>query len=430
MNEEPTLDQRKAEVRRRLSLASVVEKHVVLSGSSASTKRRGKCPFHGSNSASFALFDADKGDGRAFCFGCQWQGDLFRFVQDIRGIGFMDALAELEAEACIAAGGEAPSGTGPVQRERNPARRRRPRIERIEPIDMGRWIWGNANPDDRAVRRYMRGRGVPAAALTPARLSAFRYLADCPVAPWAKAADPRSELVAPAVVALVQAAERDDDGALQWRALGVHVTYLDPAGTGTMKRRKPWVPSGDPDPWLPKRRMLGPVGHGAVVLGDYAPDAALWVGEGNETVLSAMGLGQADEAAVGIATLSLDNLQGHPKLWNNRTWPLFAIEPDPARPCFTVPGHRGSVTGLVDSDMAPLRGKRTRGDGEFLGENVVERKGGPLVHRAITGAERARICGELVVKGWRAAGVHRVSAVRAPIGMDFNDAAAAKEAAA
>ena len=91
--------QRKAAVRARLSIGAVVGGHVKLSGSAGSRNRRGKCPFHGSNSPSFALFDAHSGDGGAHCFGCAWHGDIFDFVADIRGVGFMDALAELEGLA-------------------------------------------------------------------------------------------------------------------------------------------------------------------------------------------------------------------------------------------------------------------------------------------------------------------------------------------
>lgn len=435
----PTIEQRKAEVLRRLTLSAVVEPHVKLSGSAGSARRRGKCPFHSGNSPSFALFDANSGAGGAFCFGCQWRGDVFAFQQAIRGIGFMDALAELEALAGIAAGGERVAGAGPVQRERNPATRR-PR-DMIEPIDMARAIWRRARADTAAVRRYFLGRGVPAVALTDARIAAFRYLAECPCVPWTldpsagpgqrdwRKAPPRGLPIAPAIMAMVTVPQMLGDPArLEFVPTGLHVTYLNPAGDGTMVRRKPWARDDEPDPMLPKRRMLGPVGGGAIVMGEYSPAAHLYVGEGNETVLSAIALAEAGDAAVGVATLSLDNLQGGPKLWKNRArgdriWPLFAIEPDPERPCFTIPGHRGPVTGLVDSDMSPLRGMRDRATGEFLGEAVVERRGGPIVRRAITGGERARICGELVVKGWRAAGTPDVRAVRAPLGMDFNDAA-------
>ena len=202
---------------------------------------------------------------------------------------------------------------------------------------------------------------------------------------------------------------------------------------------------------LPKRRMLGPVGRGCVVLGQYDRAAHLFVGEGNETVLSAMGLAGVglansggslcatasllERGAVGLAVLSLGNLQGEPKRWKGGILPLHRLEPDPAQLPFTIPGHSGSVTVLVDSDMKPLRGLKDRATGQGLGEGVVESKGGPIVRREIAGAERARICAELAVQGWRAELARsgsgaRVDALRAPMGMDFNDAArAAKEAA-
>ncbi len=422
-----SLDERKARVKARVSLVGAIERHVKLSGSAATRNRRGKCPFHNGNSASFSL---KTGQDFAHCFGCGWNGDVIRFTMDMQGLGFMDALAALEAE--IGEGvGPAAQGAGPVRRERNPTRVRA--AEPVEPVEQGRWIWKAATADHDAVRRYLIGRDVPAGVLSDDRLCSFRFLPECPCHGWKVGADPRKVIHAPAVVALVVAPEVTD-GDLRWKAAGVHVTYLDPSGTGTMKRRAPWAKDGDEDPWLPKRRMLGPVGKGAVILGRYRPDARLWVGEGNETVLSGMALAGAADADVGVATLSLDNLQGDPLLWQGksrdgsggRIWPLFDIRPDPdKRAAFTIPGHRGAVVGLVDSDMSPLRGMRDARTGDLLGESVVERKGGPIVRRAITGAERAAICAELFVKGWRTAGVHRVSAVRAPLGMDFNDAAQA-----
>lgn len=444
MNDQrPSIEQRKAEVRRRLTMSAVVERHVKLSGTAGAPKRRGKCPFHGSNSPSLALFEAASGEGSAHCFGCQWNGDMFAFQQAIRGIGFMDALAELEALCSATASGYLSADAhGPVKRERNPSAPRRRDL--IEPIDMARAIWRDAYADVAAVRRYFMGRGLPERVLTDARLASFRYHSDCPCVPWrldgngsgpgaCRKGPPRGLPIAPAIMAMVRVPQLlGDPPRLEFVPTGLHVTFLNPAGDGTMVRRKPWAVDDDPDPMLPKRRMLGPVGGGAIVIGEYSAEAHLYVGEGNETVLGAMALADAPPEAVGVATLSLGNLQGEPRLWKNRTWPLFDMEPDPEHPPFTIPGHRGPVTGLVDSDMKPLRGMllRQAQDGrerEFAGEAVVERKGGPIVRRAITGAERARICGELVVKGWRAATPARpVDAVRAPPGMDFNDAAAAR----
>lgn len=459
MGEAASLQQRVAEVKRRLPIGEVVSAEVKLSGSAGTVKRRGKCPFHGSNSPSFAV---DSCRGAARCYGCQWSGDVIDFVADMRGLPFAEALRECEALAGIAAEGTQAEGRGPVRRARNPVQRRA--RELVEPIEMGRWIWGHAVRDDDAVRRYFMGRGIPDVALSADRLTQFRFLAECPCMLWEAGQAPREAkamLFAPALVAMVREAcviEGSGGPFLEWIPVGVHVTYLSPDGAGTMRRRKPWAKDGDPDPWLPKRRMLGPVGRGAVVLGDYRPDAELWIGEGNETVLSAIALssmssarpsGRASSALfppippgspehlraggrpcgpigadvpyrVGLATLSLDNLQGRPRAWKGGVLPLHDIRPDPERPPFLVPGHRGPVVGLVDSDMSPLRGMRDRRTGEFLGEAVVERKGGPIVRRAITGAERARICGELIVKGWRDAGCE-ARAIRAPAGMDFND---------
>lgn len=421
------------EVRRRLPLADVVARDVKLGN--GQKQRRCVCPFHNGKSASFAVYP---GDNRAHCFGCWWHGDVIAYVRDRRGLSFGDALAECEAMAGIReqfAESAKISGSGPVTRERNPSAPRHRTREFIEPIELGRFLWRCGRHEPAAVRRYFRGRGVPEWVLSDARLAGFRFVGLGPVMPWEVGARPGSVPQAPAIVALVRRpqfleCEVGGPGRLEFVPCGVHVTFLNPDGTGTMLRRKPWAKANDPDPFMPKRKMLGPVGGGCVLLGDYAPDAALWVGEGNETVLSGMALGMAADGDVGVATLSLDNLQGGPRLWRNRTWPLHAMQPDPERPCFTIPGHRGAVTGLVDSDMASLRGQRDARTGELLGEAVVERKGGPIVHRAITGAERATICGEMFVKGWRAAGVSEVRAVRAPAGMDFNDVVQAGEMAA
>lgn len=425
------LQSRIDEVRKRLPLAGEVERDHKLVG--GGKERRCVCPFHNGNSRSFVVYP---GDNRAHCFGCGWHGDVIHYLEERLGLSWIDALRECEARAGLAATGAAAAGTGTVTRERNPTVSRRPDKVFIEPIDMARVLWRRAAPDPAAVRRYFVGRGVPEAVLTDSRLGQFRFLGDCPLARWElrREADrsrwPRDALVAPALVAMVRRPQfLDSPGGptLDFVPVGLHVTFLNPGGTGTMVQRKPWAKPNDDDPWFARRKMLGPVGHGAVLLGAYRADAPLYVGEGNETVFSGMALANAPPDAVGVATLSLDNLQGFPRQWKNGVWPLHAIVPDPERaPCFTIPGHRGPVTGLVDSDMSPLRGPSDRGTGLPKGMPVVERKGGPLLRRAITGAERATICGELFVKGWRKAladsgGGSDVRAMRAPLGMDFND---------
>jgi DNA primase len=416
----PSLGERKLAVKRRVPIGAYVAKHVKLSGSDASKSRRGRCPFHSGNSPSFAVSSgARPEEGFGHCFGCQWHGDVIKFAMNQLGLAFMDALAELEREAGILSGGTARAGAGPIHRERNPSKARSREWVPVDTLDMGRWIWKHARPNLRAVRCYFMGRGVPEAILLAERFSQFRYLAECPAVLWEAGSDPRKAIHNPAIVAMVRRPVEFDSGRVELVPVGVHVTYLDPDGSSTMKRRKPWAKPDDPDPWLPKRRMLGPVKGGAVFLGEYRPDARLWIGEGNETVFSGMALGQAGAADVGVAALSLDNLQGPVRLRQGkfgRIWPLYEIAPDVDAEwaAFGIPGHCGAVTGLIDSDMSPLAGVGSQG------ENVIERKGGPIVRRPITGAERATICGELFVRTWRARGV-QADAVRAPAGMDFND---------
>ncbi len=424
MDRAPSFQERVAAVKRKLPIGDVIERHVKLSGGYGATRRRGKCPFHGGKSASFSVSTGGSNceAGFAHCFGCQWHGDVIGFVRDHLGMSFADALAECEVMAGIAGAAERPSAqaTGPIVRERNPAPQRERRF--VEPADMGRVIWKLARPDFRAVQQYFHGRGVPIEALTEERLCEFRYLADCPVMPWVIGARPRSVPIAPAVMVLMKRPVMTETG-LQFMACGLHVTFLNPDGTGTMIRRKPWAKPDDEDALLPKRRMLGESGGACVVLGRYDPAATAYIGEGNETVLSAMALDGAGAGCIGIATLSLDNLQGAPKLWqgrHGRIWPLFRIEPSDERPPFDLPGHKGAVIGLIDSDMSPLRGMRDP-RGAFVGEAVVERKGGPIVRRPITGMERAQICSELFVRAWRVRGVRFAEARRAPLGMDFND---------
>jgi len=423
----PSLAERKRAVLARVRLGELVERGgVTLSGHASSTQRRARCPFHQGNSASFAVVSKGKPEEAfAHCFGCQWHGNAIDYLAAERGLPWIEALAELELQEGLSERGASAEGQGPVVRPRNPAApviRRQGQWVPVDSLDAGRWMWRRARPDLVAIRTYFAGRGVPPRMLADHRFAQFRYLAECPAALWAAGSDPRKQIHNPAVIALVSEPRLlGDPPALEFIPVGVHVTYLNPAGDGTMIRRKPWAKSDDEDPMLPKRRMLGAVGKGAVFLGPYRPDARLWVGEGNETVLSAMALGDAGDGDVGVATLSLDNLQGHPKKWRGGVWPLHAIEPEPERGPFVVPGHRGAVVGLVDADMAPLKGPLDRRTGKPQGMKLVERKGGPIIDRAITGAERATICGALLVKGWRRAGISDVTALRAPAGMDFND---------
>jgi DNA primase len=78
------------EVRERADIVEVVGEVVKLKRSGKDWK--GQCPFHEDRSPSFYVVP----DKRMYhCFGCGAQGDIFRFLMERQGMGFLDAVREL-----------------------------------------------------------------------------------------------------------------------------------------------------------------------------------------------------------------------------------------------------------------------------------------------------------------------------------------------
>lgn len=388
-----SIGERVAAVRDRIDIVDVIGRVVPLGKGG---KPRGKCPFHGSKSDSFAV---DASSGRAKCWGCSWSGDAIAFVRDFYSMGFLDALTRLEADHGL----EDLSAT-PVRREKVVQRRlARPTVDSIV---FGRFLWSHGRTDHDAVRVYLRARGVPEPMLGDDRLRDMRFLAVAPISAWREDRKPSSVPQAPAVVALVRAAG-------SWSPIGAHVTFLAPDLAGKMTRKR------EDGSDYPSRKMLGAMSGGCVVLGNYAPDAPLFEGEGLETTLSGMAMLGGGADACAIAALSLDTMQGRPRLIKGAL-PLYDPEPDPAAMGLSFV-HAGRVTGLIDADMKPLHGPIDRVTKRPLGVPVIERRGGPVVRRTISSGERAALCGALVVQSWRAKGC-RATAMRPRMGLDFNDA--------
>lgn len=376
----------------RVSIADVVRKAIKLSNGNSP---RGKCPFHGSKSDSLVVYE-----DRARCWGCGWSGDAIRFVQDHYGLTFSEALERLEQE-----NGLDGMQAAPVRREKRvQARSSRPSVDSVV---LGRELWRRGVRDDDALRTYLRGRGIPDAVLTSDRFEQLRFVPLGPIAAWREDRGPDSVPQAPAMVALVR---RPPD----WTPIGVHVTFLTPSLDDKMVRRRA------DDSLYPARKMCGPVGGGGVLLGRYDAAAPFYVGEGIETVFSGMKMLDAPPSAIGLAALSLDNLQGHPRLIGGAI-PLFDPTPDPDRAPALAFAHDGPVVGLIDADMSPLRGPLDRRTGEPRGMAVIEAKRGLIVRRALSAADRADLCGKLFAAAWRKQGC-RVRAVRPRMGWDFNDA--------
>lgn len=379
-------------IRTRIDIVDVVGRVVKLG---RGAKPRGKCPFHGSKSDSFAV---DQDAGRARCWGCGWHGDAIQFVRDYFGLEFGEALARLESEHGLDG-----LSAAPVRRLKavRPARE----AETVDSVTFGRLLWKRARADHNGVRTYLMARGVPRAVLGDERFVDVRLLRDAPIVAWRIGAAPESVPCAPAMVALVRAVA-------DWKPIGVHATFLAPDLSAKMVRQRRDGSN------YPARKMLGSVAGGAVLLGGYDADEPLFVGEGLETVLSGMAVAKARPGAIGLAALSLDVMQGRARLVRGAL-PLWQPEADPEASGLAI-AHRGPVTALIDADMAPLPGPRDPRSGQPRGVPVIETRRGPVVRRTVTSAERSALCAALVVQAWRAKGC-RVTAIRPHMGADFNE---------
>lgn len=394
------------EIRARVPIDSVVGRVVKLR--KAGRRFVGLCPFHSEKTASFSVVpDAVCGNGGFYhCFGCGAHGGVIDFVMATRRCGFVEAVEELARDGGI---GLSPSLPPEVPASAGMTRERVDRAV-VDSTTAGRWLWRHSGPAKRTiVEHWLEARGLELGAFGLGDgIDRLRFMADAPAAAWRIDEDPRRAwLRAPAMIAPVS------DGEGHVRA--VHVTYLSVDG-----RDKADFPAHRDGKARATRKMYGSVGGRAVWLSGTAgegPGRMLVVGEGIETCWSYaqrhFDHGQGQSARV-AAALSLENLQGGVKRLACRdgsAWRLWRIEAELARKPFVI-GRAGAVTILVDADMKPLR------------DQIVQRaRGGRIERGDISRAERAAICAAAAVQHWRAAGAAPVSAVRPPMGMDFNDVA-------
>lgn len=137
-------------IRERTNIVDVVSQTVTL-------KRKGNsymglCPFHQEKSPSFSVVPSK---GIFHCFGCGAGGDVFKFVEQTRGIPFIDVVKEL---------GQA-VGVPIEERELPPEERRRMRA-RADLFEVcneaADWFHSNlvARPVGKEARSYLRDRGI------------------------------------------------------------------------------------------------------------------------------------------------------------------------------------------------------------------------------------------------------------------------------
>ncbi|HVY13955.1 MAG TPA: DNA primase [Rhodopila sp.] len=135
------------ELRTRVPVPAVVGRRVQLARSGKQWK--GCCPFHGEKTPSFYVYD-----DHYHCFGCGKHGDAITFVMDTQNLGFMDAVAQLAAEAGL----EVPKPTPEA------AEAERRRLDTIEVLQaaLAHYRRRLDLPEGRAARDYLLGRGLTA----------------------------------------------------------------------------------------------------------------------------------------------------------------------------------------------------------------------------------------------------------------------------
>ncbi len=76
-----------AEIKSRIAIEDLVSQYVQLKKAGRSFK--GLCPFHAEKTPSFVV---NPERGIAYCFGCHKGGDVFKFIEEIENVDFVDAL--------------------------------------------------------------------------------------------------------------------------------------------------------------------------------------------------------------------------------------------------------------------------------------------------------------------------------------------------
>ena len=80
-----------SQLKAQVNIVSVIGEYVKLKKASRDSYK-GLCPFHSEKSPSFNVHESKQ---FYHCFGCHAGGDVFKFVQEMEGIGFYEALKGL-----------------------------------------------------------------------------------------------------------------------------------------------------------------------------------------------------------------------------------------------------------------------------------------------------------------------------------------------
>src|SRR5574344_2710822 len=82
------------ELKQSVNIVDIIGESVALT--KAGRNYLGLCPFHGEKTPSFNVVE----DKQFYhCFGCGKSGDVFKFIEEFRGVSFADAVAIIAEKA-------------------------------------------------------------------------------------------------------------------------------------------------------------------------------------------------------------------------------------------------------------------------------------------------------------------------------------------
>ncbi|WP_278559673.1 CHC2 zinc finger domain-containing protein, partial [Streptococcus constellatus] len=76
-----------SDIKNSVNIVEIIGEVVALT--KAGRNYLGLCPFHGEKTPSFNVVEEKQ---FYHCFGCGKSGDVFKFIEDYRGVSFMDAI--------------------------------------------------------------------------------------------------------------------------------------------------------------------------------------------------------------------------------------------------------------------------------------------------------------------------------------------------
>ena len=150
------------EIRDRVSISDVIGKRVTWDRKKTNVSRGDYwacCPFHGEKSPSFHCEDRK---GRYHCFGCGVSGDHFRFLTDLDGLAFPEAVQQIADMA----------GVAMPQPDPQAEQREKERMGLVEVMEMATRFFQDQlqTPGGAKARAYLRDRGLTGRTIETFRL--------------------------------------------------------------------------------------------------------------------------------------------------------------------------------------------------------------------------------------------------------------------